>query len=83
MRFTLAASCSGPHQSHGFSPKCRSEKTSSLNEPSRANVTFGLLVVPYRLIRRGQRKRKIEALRQRELLAAIGHEEPVAGSGPR
>jgi hypothetical protein len=34
-------------------------------------LTFGILVVPYRMIRRGQRKRKVEALRQRELLAAI------------
>ena len=32
---------------------------------------FGLLVVPYRLIRRGQRKRKVEAKRHAELLAAI------------
>lgn len=30
---------------------------------------FGLLVIPYRLIRRGQRKRKMEDLRHRELLA--------------
>ena len=34
-------------------------------------MTFGLLVVPYRLIRRGQRKRKVEARRHAELLAAI------------
>ena len=32
---------------------------------------FGLLVVPYRIIRRGQRKRKREELRHRETLAAI------------
>jgi hypothetical protein len=31
---------------------------------------FGLLVVPYRLIRRGQRKRKLEEARHRELLGA-------------
>jgi hypothetical protein len=31
-------------------------------------VVFGLLVVPYRLIRRGQRKRKLEEARHRELL---------------
>jgi hypothetical protein len=31
--------------------------------------TFGLLVVPYRLIRRGQRKRKVEEARHREQLA--------------
>jgi hypothetical protein len=34
-------------------------------------VIFGLLLVPYRLIRRGQRKRKREALMHREQLAAI------------
>jgi hypothetical protein len=34
-------------------------------------VTFGLLLVPYRLLRRGARKRKAEALRHRELLDAI------------
>ena len=30
---------------------------------------FGLLVVPFRLIRRGQRKRKLDDLRHRELLS--------------
>jgi hypothetical protein len=39
--------------------------------------TFGLLVVPYRVIRRGQRKRQVEALRQRELLAAVANSRPV------
>lgn len=34
-------------------------------------VCFGLLLVPYRLVRRGQRKRKREALRHREMLAAV------------
>lgn len=34
-------------------------------------LTFGLLVVPYRLIRRGQRKRKMQGLQHRETLAAI------------
>ena len=34
-------------------------------------VTFGLLLVPYRLVRRGQRKRKREAAMHRELLAAV------------
>jgi hypothetical protein len=34
-------------------------------------VSFGLLLVPYRLLRRGARKRKAEALRHRELLDAI------------
>ena len=32
---------------------------------------FGLLVVPYRLIRRSQRKRQLEDARHRELLAAV------------
>jgi hypothetical protein len=34
-------------------------------------LTFGLLLVPYRLIRRGQRKRKVNALQHREMLAAV------------
>jgi hypothetical protein len=34
-------------------------------------LTFGLLLVPYRLLRRGTRKRKAEALRHRELLSTI------------
>jgi hypothetical protein len=34
-------------------------------------VVFGLLLVPYRLIRRGSRKRKMENLRHRELLGAV------------
>jgi hypothetical protein len=34
-------------------------------------VVFGLLLVPYRLIRRGSRKRKREALQHREMMAAI------------
>ena len=33
-------------------------------------LIFGLLVVPYRLIRRGQRKRKLEEARHRELMSA-------------
>src|SRR4051812_48054036 len=33
--------------------------------------TFGLLLVPYRLIRRGSRKHKREALQHRELIGAI------------
>lgn len=33
---------------------------------------LGLLTIPYRLLRRGARKRKAEALRHREALAAIG-----------
>lgn len=31
-------------------------------------VVFGLLLVPYRVLRRGSRKRKRDALRHRELL---------------
>lgn len=34
-------------------------------------LTFGLFLVPYRLLRRGARKRKAEALRHREMLTAI------------
>lgn len=34
-------------------------------------LTFGLLLVPYRLLRRGARKRKAEALRHREMLTAL------------
>ena len=34
-------------------------------------VTWGLLLVPYRMIRRGSRKRKREALQHRETLAAM------------
>ncbi len=34
-------------------------------------LVFGLLLVPYRLIRRGSRKRKREVLQHREMMAAI------------
>jgi hypothetical protein len=34
-------------------------------------LTWGLLLVPYRFIRRGSRKRKREALQHRETIAAI------------
>jgi hypothetical protein len=34
-------------------------------------LTFGLLLVPYRLIRRGQRKRDLEMLRHREIMSAM------------
>lgn len=34
-------------------------------------VVWGLLLVPYRLVRRGQRKRRRDELRHRELLAAV------------
>ena len=36
-------------------------------------VTFGLLVIPYRLIRRGQRKHKLDEERHRELMESMGH----------
>lgn len=34
-------------------------------------VAWGILLVPYRFVRRGQRKRKREALQHRELIAAM------------
>jgi hypothetical protein len=34
-------------------------------------LTWGLLLVPYRVLRRGARKRKAEALRHRELMGTI------------
>jgi len=34
-------------------------------------LIFGILLVPYRLIRRGGRKRKMHDLRHREMMAAI------------
>lgn len=34
-------------------------------------ITFGLWLVPYRLIRRGSRKRKRQALQHREMMEAI------------
>lgn len=34
-------------------------------------MTWGLLLVPYRFIRRGSRKRKREALQHREMMSAI------------
>lgn len=42
-------------------------------------LVFGLWLVPYRLLRRGARKRKAEALRHRELMAAVhapAHTQP-------
>jgi hypothetical protein len=38
-------------------------------------LIFGLFLVPYRLIRRGQRKRKREALQHRETIAAISRRD--------
>jgi hypothetical protein len=34
-------------------------------------LTWGLFLVPYRIIRRGQRKRQRESLQHRELIAAV------------
>ena len=34
-------------------------------------IVFGLFLLPYRLLRRGARKRKAEALRHREILASM------------
>ena len=34
-------------------------------------LTWGLLLVPYRIIRRGQRKQKMERLRHREMIERI------------
>lgn len=34
-------------------------------------LTWGLLLVPYRLLRRGARKRKAEALRHREMMGTV------------
>jgi hypothetical protein len=42
-------------------------------------MTFGLLVVPYRLIRRGSRKRKRQGYQHREMLAAIQGQQLQAG----
>jgi hypothetical protein len=39
---------------------------------------FGLLLVPYRLIRRGDRKRKVEAVRHREQLAMMERQQMLA-----
>jgi hypothetical protein len=53
-------------------------------------VTWGLLLVPYRLLRRGARKRKAEAMRHRELMgtiqgSAVASAEAIvaATAGPR
>lgn len=38
-------------------------------------MVWGLWLVPYRVIRRGSRKRKVDALRHRELIAAMQAEQ--------
>ena len=45
-------------------------------------LMWGFLLVPYRLIRRGERKRRAEALRHRELLAALQAGAPAPESLP-
>jgi hypothetical protein len=40
-------------------------------------LMWGILLVPYRLLRRGARKRKAEMMRHRELLEAIQGSSPV------
>jgi hypothetical protein len=37
-------------------------------------VVFGVFLIPYRVLRRGQRKRKREALQHRELISAVRDE---------
>lgn len=43
-------------------------------------LVWGFWLVPYRLVRRGERKRKVEALRHRELLGSI--QGAAAASAP-
>lgn len=43
-------------------------------------LSFGLALIPYRILRRGARKRKAEALRHREMMAAI--QKPEAPTTP-
>ena len=38
-------------------------------------VVFTVFLVPYRLIRRGQRKRNLQAAQHREMLAAVHRQE--------
>jgi hypothetical protein len=45
-------------------------------------VIFGLLVVPYRLLRRGSRKRKKTAMQHREGLAAVNAQGAAPGAPP-
>jgi hypothetical protein len=50
-------------------------------------VTFGLLLVPYRLLRRGQRKRELATLRHREFMMAMHSQQlpyaPPPGAPPQ
>lgn len=45
-------------------------------------VVFSLLLVPYRLLRRGSRKRKRQALQHREMMAAVSESRSLERSGP-
>ncbi len=45
-------------------------------------VLFGLVLLPYRILRRGARKRKKEALRHREMLTAIEAQKQAQASPP-
>ena len=46
-------------------------------------VIFGLFVIPYRLIRRGQRKRQVEEARHREALAVAGERRSLPSEPPQ
>lgn len=45
-------------------------------------LIFGLLLVPYRLLRRGSRKRKKTALQHREVMAAVAATQPQPPAAP-
>lgn len=45
-------------------------------------LIFGLLLLPYRILRRGARKRKKQAVQHRELLAAIEAKEARTENPP-
>ena len=38
-------------------------------------LLFGVLLIPYRLLRRGSRKRKAERLRHREMMTALAQQQ--------
>lgn len=46
-------------------------------------LTWGLFLIPYRLIRRGDRKRERDELRHREILAAANASAAPAAALPR
>ena len=41
-------------------------------------LVWGIWLIPYRLLRRGARKRKVEAMRHRELMGTIHRSGPTA-----